>query len=72
LVGASCLVSGAAGGSNAPVKSRKAFILGILLGAIGAWAVWYFFIREKTIGEKLEDAGESLGRSVDKVIDKVD
>lgn len=50
------------------MKSKKALIIGMILGAVGAWAVWYFFIREKTLGEKIEDAGQEIGRSVDKML----
>lgn len=56
------------------MKSKKTLIVGIVIGiltAVGVWAVWYQFIREKTIGEKLEDAGKDVGRSVDKLLKKV-
>ncbi len=53
------------------MKSKKALILGLVVAAAAGWAVWYQFIREKTLGEKIEDAGEKVGRSVDKLIDKV-
>ena len=53
------------------MKSKKALIIGIVIGAVGAWAVWYHFIREKTVEEKLEQAGKDVGRSVDKLLKKV-
>jgi hypothetical protein len=53
------------------MKSKQALVLGLVLAALAGWAVWYKFIREKTLGEKIEDAGAEVGRSVDKVIDKV-
>lgn len=53
------------------MKSKKPLIIGVLIAAVVGWTVWYQFIREKTVGEKIEAAGKDVGRSVDKLVDKV-
>ncbi len=53
------------------MKSKQTLIIGIVAAALVGWAIWYKFIREKTLGEKIEDAGTGVGRSVDKMLDKV-
>jgi len=52
------------------MKAKKITIIVVVLAIVG-WAVWYQFIREKTLDEKLEDAGRQMERSVDNMLDKV-
>jgi hypothetical protein len=49
---------------------KKAIIL-LVLAAVVGWAVWHHFIREKTLGEKIDAAGGKVERSLNDALDKV-
>jgi hypothetical protein len=52
------------------MNAKKVTVIVVMLAIVG-WAIWYQFIREKTLGEKLDDAGRQMERSVDNMLDKV-
>ena len=49
---------------------KKGILILLLLAAAG-WGVWYFFIREKTVGEKFDDATHKVEKSVNDAVKKV-
>ena len=49
---------------------KKALILFVILAA-GGWGVWYFFVREKTLGEKIDDASNKVEKSVNDAVKKI-
>jgi hypothetical protein len=52
------------------MNAKSWFIL-IVLAAVAGWAVWYYFIREKTPGEQLDGALRSVERSVNEGVRKI-
>ena len=51
-------------------RMKKILILLVVL-AVGGWAVWYCFIREKTLGEKIDDTARKVEKSVNDAVKKV-
>ncbi len=51
-------------------KLMKKMIILLAVVAVG-WAAWYYFIREKTPGEKLDDATRKVEKTVDDAVKKV-
>lgn len=39
--------------------------------ALAGWAAWYFFIREKTLEEKLDGAARQVERSVNDAVRQI-
>jgi hypothetical protein len=49
----------------------KSWLILLALFAVAGWAVWYYFIREKTPGEQIDGALRSVERSVNEGLRKI-
>jgi hypothetical protein len=49
----------------------KKILIILAIAAVAGWIVWYQFIREKTLGEKIDDATRKVERSVNDAVKKV-
>ena len=49
---------------------KKLVVVLVALG-VGGWGVWYFFIREKTLGEKIDDASHKVEKTVNDAVKKI-
>ena len=69
LIVAACFF-GPIGAPSCEIVMKKALILFVILAA-GGWGVWYFFVREKTLGEKIDDASHKVEKSVNDAVKKI-
>lgn len=51
--------------------NAKTWLLVIALVGVAGWAVWYYFIREPTLGEKIDGASRAVERSVNDAVRKI-
>ncbi|MBI3879244.1 MAG: FeoB-associated Cys-rich membrane protein [Verrucomicrobia bacterium] len=49
----------------------KTFLIILVIAAVAGWAVWYQFIRQKSLGEKIDDASRKVEKSVNDAVKKV-
>lgn len=49
----------------------KSWLILLALAAVAGWAVWYYFIREKTLGEQIDAGTRSVERSVNDAVRKI-
>jgi hypothetical protein len=49
---------------------KKILMILVLVAAAG-WAIWYFGFREKTLGEKVDDAAQKVEKSLDNAAKKL-
>ena len=49
----------------------KKALIAVLAAAIAGWAIWYYFIREKTLGEKIDDATHKAEKAVNETVKKI-
>jgi hypothetical protein len=49
----------------------KTWLFVIVLAGVAVWAVWYYFIREPTLGEKIDGASRAVERSVNDAVRKI-
>lgn len=51
--------------------AMKTFLIILVIAAVAGWAVWYQFIRQKSLGEKIDDASRKVEKSVNDAVKKV-
>jgi F0F1-type ATP synthase membrane subunit b/b' len=49
----------------------KKILLSLILAAVAGWAVWYYFIREKTVGERIDNATRKVEKTLDNAARKL-
>jgi hypothetical protein len=57
-------------GKSSSGTAKNVIILVLALALVGC-GVWYFFIREKSLEEKVEDTADKVGRSISDAVRSV-
>jgi hypothetical protein len=57
-------------GKSSSGTAKNVIILVLTLALVGC-GVWYFFIREKSLEEKVEDTADKVGRSISDAVRSV-